>query len=94
MGTPTMDEALERVKQWTLADILPKLKQPFLIVHGAEDKTIPIEDARKAFFAAGSVDKELRIAEPQLRLACRRPATKHHRGGAGTRRRGEVQFLR
>jgi len=61
MGTSTMDEALERVKQWTLADVLPKLKQPFLIVHGAEDKAIPIEDARKAFAAAGSLDKELRI---------------------------------
>jgi cephalosporin-C deacetylase-like acetyl esterase len=34
MGTSTMDEALERVKQWTLADILPQLKQPFLILHG------------------------------------------------------------
>lgn len=61
MGTPTMEEALERVKQWTLADVLPKLKQPFLIVHGAEDKAIPVEDARHAFAAAGSSDKELRI---------------------------------
>jgi len=61
MGTPTMEAALERVKQWTLADVLPKLKQPFLIVHGAEDSAIPLEDARKAFAAAGSSDKELRI---------------------------------
>jgi dienelactone hydrolase len=61
MGTSGMDQALERVTQWTLADVLPKLKQPFLILHGAEDKAIPIEDARKAFAAAGSLDKELRI---------------------------------
>jgi dipeptidyl aminopeptidase/acylaminoacyl peptidase len=61
MGTATMEAALERVKQWTLADVLPKLKQPFLIVHGAEDKAIPIEDAHKALAAAGSLDKELRI---------------------------------
>ena len=33
---------LERVKQWTLADVLPKLNQPFLIVHGEEDKAIPM----------------------------------------------------
>ena len=46
-----MEAALERVKQWTLADVLPKLKQPFLIVHGAEDKAIPIEDANKPFAA-------------------------------------------
>jgi fermentation-respiration switch protein FrsA (DUF1100 family) len=50
-----------QVKQWTLADVLPILKQPFLIVHGAEDKAIPIEDAYKAFAAAVSLDKELRI---------------------------------
>jgi len=50
-----------QVKQWTLADVLPKLKQLFLIVHGAEDKAIPIEDAYKAFAAAVSSDKELRI---------------------------------
>jgi fermentation-respiration switch protein FrsA (DUF1100 family) len=37
------------------------LKQPFSIVHGAEDKAIPIEDAYKAFAAAVSLDKALRI---------------------------------
>jgi esterase/lipase len=56
-----MEAALERVKHWTLADVLPKLKQPFLIVHEEEDKAIPIEDAHKTFAAAGSLDKELRI---------------------------------
>lgn len=61
MGTKTMGEALERVKQWTLADVLPQLKQPFLILHGENDLAIPLEDARKAFSAAGSTDKKLRI---------------------------------
>jgi len=28
MGTPTMDGALERVRQWNLIDILPKITQP------------------------------------------------------------------
>ena len=27
----------KRVKQWTLADVLPQLKQPFLILHGEND---------------------------------------------------------
>jgi dienelactone hydrolase len=61
MGTKTMDEALERVQQWTLADVLPRLTQPLLILHGEEDGAIPVEDARKAFAAAGSTDKQLRI---------------------------------
>lgn len=61
MGTDTMEEALERVKQWTMVDVLPDLTQPFLIVHGEHDRQIPIEDAHKAFEAAGSTDKTLRI---------------------------------
>jgi dienelactone hydrolase len=61
MGTNTMDEALERVKQFTLADVLPQLKQPFLILHGEHDLNVPLEDAHKAFNAAGSTDKKLRV---------------------------------
>lgn len=61
MGTKTMEEALERVKQFTLADSLPHLKQPFLILHGEHDLGIPLEEAQKAFNAAGSADKKLRV---------------------------------
>jgi dienelactone hydrolase len=59
MGTETMEEGLERVKQWTLVDVLPELRQPFLIVHGEADRQIPVADAHRAFDAAGSPDKEL-----------------------------------
>ena len=34
---------------------------PFLLLHGENDRQIPVEDAYKAFAAAGSQDKELRI---------------------------------
>jgi fermentation-respiration switch protein FrsA (DUF1100 family) len=61
MGTDTMEQALERVKQWTLEDALPHLTQPLLIVHGEGDGAIPLDDARKALEAAGSTDKQLRI---------------------------------
>ncbi|MFJ4654705.1 alpha/beta hydrolase [Nocardia sp. NPDC088792] len=61
MGTETMEQALQRVQQWTLADALPHLTQPLLIVHGEDDGAIPLSDARKAFHAAGSSDKELRV---------------------------------
>jgi dipeptidyl aminopeptidase/acylaminoacyl peptidase len=61
MGTDTMEQALERVKQWTLAEAMPHLTQPLLIVHGEHDGAIPIADAQKALDAAGSADKELRI---------------------------------
>ena len=61
MGTDTMEQALDRVKQWTLADALPHLTQPLLIVHGEADQAIPVQDAQRAHAAAGSIDKQLRI---------------------------------
>jgi dienelactone hydrolase len=61
MGTDTMEAALERVKQWTLADVLPQLIQPLLIVHGGTDSAFPVSDAEAAFAAAGSKDKTLRV---------------------------------
>lgn len=61
MGTDTMAQALARVTQWTLADALPHLTQPLLIVHGEHDQAIPVQDARRAHAAAGSTDKQLRI---------------------------------
>jgi dipeptidyl aminopeptidase/acylaminoacyl peptidase len=61
MGTETMEEALERVKAFTLADVMPHLTQPLLIVHGENDKGFTVEDARRQFEAAGSTDKTLRI---------------------------------
>jgi dipeptidyl aminopeptidase/acylaminoacyl peptidase len=59
LGTETMEQALEKVKQFTLADALPRLTQPLLIVHGAHDLNIPLSDAEQAIKAAGSSDKEL-----------------------------------
>src|SRR5271170_1287193 len=61
MGTDTMEAALERVKQWTLADVMPHLTQPLLIVHSEHDTGFPVADAGAAFTAAGSKDKTLRI---------------------------------
>jgi alpha-beta hydrolase superfamily lysophospholipase len=61
MGTDTMEAALERARAWTLEDAIPHLSQPLLIVHGENDRNIPLTDAEKAIDAAGSTDKELRI---------------------------------
>jgi dienelactone hydrolase len=61
MGTDTMEEALVRVREFTLADALPQLTQPLLIVHGDSDTAFPVSDADAAFAAAGSKDKTLRV---------------------------------
>ncbi|WP_411142793.1 alpha/beta hydrolase [Streptomyces sp. x-80] len=59
MGTETMKQALEKVKAFALAEALPHLTQPFLIVHGADDSMIPLPHAERAIKAAGSRDKQL-----------------------------------
>ena len=59
MGAETMEQALENVKAFTLAEALPHLTQPFLIVHGADDSMIPLSHAQRAIEAAGSIDKQL-----------------------------------
>jgi dipeptidyl aminopeptidase/acylaminoacyl peptidase len=61
MGTDTMEQALARVRQYTLADAMPHLTQPLLIAHGENDKGFTVDDARHAYDAAGSADKTLRI---------------------------------
>jgi dipeptidyl aminopeptidase/acylaminoacyl peptidase len=61
MGTKTMEEALERVKQFTLVDVLPKLKQPILIMHGENDLGVPVQEAHTFFEKVGSKDKTLRV---------------------------------
>jgi alpha-beta hydrolase superfamily lysophospholipase len=61
LGTDTMEETLVRVREYTLADAMPHLTQPLLIVHGENDKGFTVDDAHRAFDAAGSTDKTLRI---------------------------------
>ncbi|MFG1948586.1 alpha/beta hydrolase family protein [Nonomuraea sp. NPDC048826] len=60
-GTDTIERALERLELWTLADVWPRVTQPLLIVHGEDDREIPVADARRAFEAAGSADKRLHV---------------------------------
>ena len=61
MGTETMEEALERVKQWDLTGVLHRITQPFLLLHGELDKQVSLDDAHRVFELVGSEDKELRL---------------------------------
>ncbi|WP_344417416.1 alpha/beta hydrolase family protein [Pseudonocardia ailaonensis] len=61
LGVEGVDQALERIRAWSLTDVWPRLRQPLLVLHGAEDRQIPVRDAYRAFAAAGSADKQLRV---------------------------------
>lgn len=58
-GTDTMEAAVEKVKDFRVADFAGRIRCPFLVMHGAEDQQVLMEDARAMFEAIGSRDKEL-----------------------------------
>jgi dienelactone hydrolase len=60
-GTSSIEEAFTRLDLLTLAEVWPLVRQPLLIVHGENDREIPVADARRAYAAAGGDDKRLRI---------------------------------
>jgi len=61
LGAKSPEEALEKLKAFTLKDAAPHITCPLLIVHGEEDAQIPLVDAQKLYDAAGSARKQLKI---------------------------------
>jgi dipeptidyl aminopeptidase/acylaminoacyl peptidase len=53
--------ALEKAKLFSLVDVAPKISCPFFIVHGADDKIVPVASAHKLYDAIGSKRKALKI---------------------------------
>ncbi|MCC7106578.1 MAG: prolyl oligopeptidase family serine peptidase [Chloroflexi bacterium] len=61
MGAKDMDEAMEKVKPFTLAGVAEKITCPILIAHGENDSIVPVEMAYRLYDAVGSEEKELMI---------------------------------
>jgi naringenin degradation protein FdeB len=59
LGDPAA--ALEKASGFSLVDIAPQLTCPFLIVHGQDDRVVPVASAHKLHAAVGSPHKTLRI---------------------------------
>lgn len=47
MGTPDMDSAMEKIKQFKLEGVADKIEMPILIVHGQHDTIVPVEIAHQ-----------------------------------------------
>jgi dipeptidyl aminopeptidase/acylaminoacyl peptidase len=60
-GTQTMDDAVKAVEQFRLPPFAGQITCPFLIIHGAEDQQVPMDDARAMYECIGSKDKELKV---------------------------------
>ncbi len=61
MGSESVDAAIEKAEKFSLVDVAPKIKMPFLIVHAEADRTVPVASAYKLYEALGSKRKHLRI---------------------------------
>ena len=55
------DAAIRKAEKFSLADVAPQVAMPFLVVHGADDKVVPVASANKLFDALGTKDKHLKI---------------------------------
>jgi dienelactone hydrolase len=61
MGKDTAEEAIEKAKLFSLANVADQITGPFLIVHAEEDKVVPSASARKLFEAIASPRKHLKM---------------------------------
>jgi dienelactone hydrolase len=64
LGTPDMDSALEKVKDFKLAGVAELIECPTLIVHGENDTIVPPHWAEKLHAAVGAKEKHLKIFTP------------------------------
>jgi dipeptidyl aminopeptidase/acylaminoacyl peptidase len=55
------DAAIEKATRFSLVDVAPKITGPFLIVHAADDRVVPVASAHKLYEAVGSKRKHLKI---------------------------------
>lgn len=61
MNAKSTEEALRKLEGFRLDGVVQKMRCSFLLVHGEDDKQIPMRDARALFRAAGSKDKTFKV---------------------------------
>jgi dipeptidyl aminopeptidase/acylaminoacyl peptidase len=61
LGVPSLDAALEKLRDWRLAGVAENVKCSYLLTHGERDAQIPLEDAQALFNAIGSSDKTMKV---------------------------------
>jgi dipeptidyl aminopeptidase/acylaminoacyl peptidase len=62
-GASSMEGAMERIRDFRVAEIGPRVSCAYLLMHGADDRQVPKGDAQAMFDAIGSRDKEMVIFE-------------------------------
>jgi naringenin degradation protein FdeB len=60
-GTKDLDQAVEMAKRFNLAEVARRIECPFLVVHGDNDRIVPLESAQKLYEAVGSKNKTIKV---------------------------------
>jgi alpha-beta hydrolase superfamily lysophospholipase len=60
-GAKDLDEAVEMAKRFNLADVAGRIECAFLVVHGENDRIVPLDSAQKLLAAVGSKRKALKV---------------------------------
>ena len=60
-GAPDNETALEWAKKFTLEGVADKVECPILILHGENDRVVPLAEAKKLYERVGSKNKTLKI---------------------------------
>jgi dipeptidyl aminopeptidase/acylaminoacyl peptidase len=61
VGAPDDETALERAKEFTLEGIAQNIECAFLVVHGANDRIVPLEAAETLYEKVGSKRKHIKV---------------------------------
>jgi dipeptidyl aminopeptidase/acylaminoacyl peptidase len=60
-GAPDIETGLEWAKKFTLEGVADKVACPILILHGENDRVVPLAEAKKLYERVGSKNKHLKI---------------------------------
>ena len=61
VNAPTVEDAIETAKKFSLKDVAQNITCPYLVTHGGNDRVVPVENAPKLYEAIGSKNKTLKI---------------------------------
>ncbi len=61
IGAPDNDTALEWAKRFTLEGVAQRIECAFLVVHGENDRIVPVEEAKTLYEKVGSKRKHIKI---------------------------------
>ena len=65
VGAPDNETALEWAKKFTLEGVAQKVECPFLVLHGENDRIVPLDAAQKLYSGVGSKKKDLASSPPR-----------------------------